>query len=72
MKALKKGYASIHDRFMNDEQYRASQLAIHWTGSICLRMDAIAQEDHTNNATRAERTRYKERTLVFFTLNKFW
>ena len=67
-KALKKRYASVHDRLMNDDMHRASQLAIHWTESICLRMDALAQEHHRKNASRAERIRYKG--LWCFTLNK--
>ena len=61
-KAKKKGYKSIHDRFMTDEQSRMSQLDSQRTESACSPMDALEQEDHTYKAAREDKpaTRWRE------------
>ena len=58
-KALKKRYSSLQDRFLQDDTYRSSQLKIGWTEGTCDQLDPLAQENHTYNATREKRIRYK-------------
>ena len=61
-------FAGIHDRFLRDQVYRESQLAIGWTEQKCKEMDELAQEDHTYHLTSEERRRYHNQW--YLTLNK--
>ena len=42
-----KNFDGIHDRFQRDPVYRDSQLKIGWTEEKCIKMDKLAQEDHS-------------------------
>ena len=44
----------IHDRFLRDQVYRASQLKIGWTEEKCIDMDKLAQENHSYRLSREE------------------
>ena len=44
----------IHDRFLQNDTYRSSQLEKELTEETCIQLDALAQEDHTYTATREE------------------
>ena len=56
-KAVKKGYKSILDRFLNSPRYRESQINIGRDEEHHARQDAIAAEDHSYIATVSERFR---------------
>ena len=52
-------FTGIHDRFLRDQIYRESQLAIGWTEQKCKEMDELAKEDHTYRLTPEEKRRYQ-------------
>ena len=57
--ARSKFCSSIQDRFLRDDAYRESQLAIGWSEVTCIKMDKLAQEDHSYVALRRGRERYE-------------
>ena len=56
-KALKKGYLSILNRFLQDGTHRELQLGIGWTEDTFVKLDVFARENHTYIAMRDERIR---------------
>ena len=58
-------FIGIHDRFLRDQVYRESQLAIGWTEQ---KMDELAKEDHTYHLTPEEQRRYQGQR--YLTLNE--
>ena len=52
-------YECIHDRFLRDQVYRESQLAIGWTEPKCIEMDELAKQDHSYRLSREEFKRYQ-------------
>ena len=62
--ARSKIFYFIRDRFLRDDTYREPQLAIGWSKETCMKMDKLAQEDHSYVALRRERERY-ESMLAF-------
>ena len=67
-RCIKKNFDGIHDRFLRDPVYRDSQLKIGWTEEKCIKMDKLAQEDHSYRLSREELLRYQKHW--FLTLNK--
>ena len=59
-------FTGIHDRFLRDQVFRESQLAIGLTEQKCKEMDELAKEDHTYHLT--EQRRYQGQR--YLTLNK--
>ena len=57
--ARSKIFSFIRDRFLRDDMYRESQLAIGWSKETCMKMYKLAQEDHSYVALRRERERYE-------------
>ena len=55
--ARSKFCSSIQDRFLRDDAYRESQLAIGWSEVTCIKMNILAQEVHSYVAFRQERER---------------
>ena len=49
----------IHDRFLRDQVYRESQLAVGWTEQKCIEMDGLAKQDHTYRLSKEEFKRYQ-------------
>ena len=45
--AQEEHYKGIHDRFLRDQVYRESQLAIDWTEQKCIEMDELTKQNHT-------------------------
>ena len=43
----KRIFERIHDRFQRGSVFRDSQLKIGWTEEKCIKMDKLAQEDHS-------------------------
>ena len=52
-------YIGILDRFLKDASFRESQQMFGWTEAKCKDMDALAQEDHADKATKEELDRYR-------------
>ena len=47
-------FTGIHDRFLRDQVYRESQLAIGWTEQKCKEMDELAKQNHTYHLSTEE------------------
>ena len=53
-------FTGIHDRFLRDQVYRESQLAIGWTEQEkCIEMDELAKQNHTYHLSTQEFKRYQ-------------
>ena len=52
-------YKGIQDRFLRDQVYRDSQLAIGWTEQKCIEMDELAKQDHTYRLSKEEFKKYQ-------------
>ena len=52
-------FTGIHDRFLRDQVYRESQLAIGWTEQKCKEMDELARQNHTYHLSPVEFKRYQ-------------
>ena len=50
------GYKIILERWLDDDKYRKSLSDIGWTEERVIQYDEIALEDHSNIATRQERS----------------
>ena len=61
-------YKGIHDRFLRNQVYCASQLAIGWTEQKCKEWDQFAKQDHTYHLSKEEFKRYQGQW--YLTLNK--
>ena len=61
-------FTGIHDRFLRDQVYRESQLAIGWTEQKWKEMDELAKENHTYHLSTEKFKRYQGQW--YLTLNK--
>ena len=61
-------FKGIHDRFLRDQVYRESHLAIGWTEQKCIEMDELAKQNHTYHLSTEEFKRYQGQW--YLTLNK--
>ena len=59
-RCIKKHFQGIHDRFLNDPEFRASQLEHDRNEEVCFQMYELAQKDFIHHMTRAEYFRYKK------------
>ena len=53
-KCRKRGYESIHDRYIRDKAFRRAQIDHGRTEQMILEMDKLAKEDHSYKASKAE------------------
>ena len=60
MRCIKRRFKGIHDRFLNDPEFRASQLEHDRTEEVCIQMDELAQKDFSQRVTQAEYFRYRK------------
>ena len=51
-KCKKKQFQGIHDRFLQDQEFRIRMIENHRDEEVCRRWDALADEDHTHHLTR--------------------
>ena len=49
----------MHHRFVNDPEFRASQLEHDRDEEVCIKMDELAQKDFRHHMTQAEYFRYR-------------
>ena len=61
-------FAGIHNRFLRDQVFRESQLAIGWTEQKCKEMDELAKQAHTYDLSKEDFKRYQGQW--YLTLNK--
>ena len=53
-RCIKRRFQGIHDRFLKDAEFRASQLEHYRTEEVCIQMDELAQNDFSNHMAQAE------------------
>ena len=53
-------FQGIHHRFVNDPEFRASQLEHDRDEEVCIKMDELAQKDFRDHMTQAEYFRYRK------------
>ena len=58
-RCIKKGYQGIHDRFLIDSEFRASQLEHGRDEEVCAKMDKLADKNFSHYMTQSEYFRYK-------------
>ena len=58
-RCIKRHFQGIHHRFVNDPEFRASQLERDRDEEVCIKMDELAQTDYTHHMTQAEYFRYR-------------
>ena len=59
-RCIKRHFQGIHRRFVNDTEFRASQLEHDRTEGVCIQMDELAQKDFSFHMTQAEYFRYRK------------
>ena len=62
-KCKKRQFQGIHDRFLQDQEFRIRMIENHRDEKVCRRWDALADEDHNHHLTVQEYFHYK---------NKWW
>ena len=67
-RCIKKGYQGIHDRFLIDSEFRASQLEHDRDEEVCIKLDELADKNFSHYMTQAEYFRYKQNWWI--SLNK--
>ena len=50
-RCIKRRFQGIHDRFLNDSDFRASQLEHDRTEEVCIKIDELAQKDFSHHMT---------------------
>ena len=65
-RCIKRRCKGIHDRFLNDPEFRESQLEHDRTEKVCIQMDELAQKDFSYHMTQAEYFRYKQNWWISF------
>ena len=53
-RCIKRHSEGIHDRFLKDAEFRASQLEHDRNEEVCIQMDELAQKDFSFHMTQAE------------------
>ena len=59
-RCIKKEFERIHHRFVNDPEFRASQLEHDRDEEVCIKMDGLALKDVSHQITQAEYFRYRK------------
>ena len=58
-KCKKRGFLSIHDRFIRDAWFRKTMIELGRTEEVIREMDKLANEDHTHHSTEEENNVYR-------------
>ena len=67
-RCIKRRFEEIHDRFLNDPEFRESQLEHDRDEEACIKMDELADKDFSHYMTQPEYFRYKQNWWI--SLNK--
>ena len=59
-RCINKHFRGIHDRFLKDPEFRASQLEHDRDEEVCIKMDDLADKDFSHYMTESEYFRYKQ------------
>ena len=59
-RCFKKHFQGIHHHFVNDPEFRASQLEHDRDEEVCIKMDELAQKDFRHQKTQPEYFRYRK------------
>ena len=59
-RCIKRSYQGIHDPFLTDPEFRASQLEHDGDEEVCIKMDDLADKDFSHYMTKSEYFRYKQ------------
>ena len=59
-RCIRRRFTGIHDRFLRDPDFRASQLEHDRIEEVCIPMDELAQKDFSYHMTQAECFRYRK------------
>ena len=59
-RCIKRHFKGIHDRFLKDPEFRESQLEHDRTEEVCIKWDALAEQDFSYHMTQAEYFRYRK------------
>ena len=59
-RCIKRHFEGIHDRFLKDAEFRASQLEHDRNEEVCIQMDELAQKEFSCHMTQAEYFRYRK------------
>ena len=59
-RCIKRNFEGVHDPFLEDPEFRESQLEHDRTEEDCIQMDKDAQKDFTYHMTQAEYLRYRK------------
>ena len=59
-RCIKKHFKVIHDRFLNDPEFRASHLEHDRDEEVCIKMDDLADEDLSHCMTESKYFQYKQ------------
>ena len=59
-RCIKRHFKGIHDRFLRDPEFRASQLEHDKDEEVCIKMDDLADKDFSNYMTQSEYFLYKQ------------
>ena len=68
-KCKKKDFQGIHDRFIQDQEFRNRMIEDQRDEDICRRWDVLADEDHTHHLT-AQEYLYNKNKWCFIQINK--
>ena len=66
-RCIKKHFKGIHDRFLKDPEFCASQLEHDRDEEVCIKMDDLADKNFSHYKTESEYFRYKQ--LWWISLN---
>ena len=64
-RCIKKHFKRIHDRFLKDPEFRASQLEHDRDEEVCIKMDDLADKDFTNQMSESEHFHYRQNWWIF-------
>ena len=67
-KCIKRKFKGIQDRFLRDPDFRKSQLEHDRDEDVCVKWDALAEQDFSHYLTESEYFRYKQNWWI--SLNK--
>ena len=59
-RCINRNFQGIHHRFVNDPEFRASQLEHDRNEEVCIKMDELAQKDFRHHMTQTECFRYRK------------
>ena len=63
-RCIKRRFQGIHHHFLNDPDFRASQLEHDRNEEVCIQMDELAQKDFSHHMTQAVYFRYRKKWWI--------